>query len=140
MIEQLFEFASRHPLLVGGFLAVLLVWILYEVRRSSANVVSSSEATRLINREDAIVIDLREPKEFKAGHISGARNIPDARLESRLSELDKFKDKPVILVCKTGQSSAAAAAKLDKAGFTRVTRLRGGISQWQADDLPTVTK
>lgn len=140
MFDQYIEFATRHPFLVAPFVAVLLVWGLYEARRSSANVVSSGEATALINREDAQVIDLRNAKEFKTGYISGAINVPNDNLDSRLTELEKYKEKPVILVCKSGQSSAAAAAKLEKAGFAKVKRLRGGIAQWQADDLPTVKK
>lgn len=140
MIDHLYQFATNHPLLVGPFVVILLIWAAYEARRAGVNAISSSEATQLINREDAQVIDLREAKEFKARHISGALNIPNSKLESRLSELEKFKENPIILVCKAGQQSAAAASKLEKAGFDKVKRLRGGMSQWQADDLPTVSK
>lgn len=140
MFDQYIEFATHHPFLVAPFVAVLLLWGLYEARRSSANVVGSGEATALINREDAQVVDLRNANEFKTGYISGAINIPNDNLDARITELEKYKDKPVILVCKSGQSSAAAAAKLEKAGFSKVKRLRGGIAQWQADDLPTVKK
>ncbi len=138
MFDRFLEFATHHPLLVGAFVVVLLVWALYEARRSGANAVSSSEATHLINREDAQIVDLREAKEFKAGYIAGAINIPNGKLDSRINELEKFKDRPVILVCKAGQQASAAALKLEKAGFSKVKRLRGGMAQWQADDLPTV--
>ncbi|UYG07804.1 rhodanese-like domain-containing protein [Halomonas sp. M4R1S46] len=140
MIDQLFEFVQNHPLLVGAFLLVLVAWILYEVRNSTASGVSASEATQLVNREDAVVLDIRESGDFKAGHIAGARNIPQSRLDERMSELDKFKSKPIIVVCKHGQSSGAALAKLTKAGFERVFKLRGGMTQWQADSLPVVKK
>ncbi|MBB3190118.1 rhodanese-like domain-containing protein [Halomonas cerina] len=140
MIDQLFEFVQNHPLLVAAFLLVLAAWIAYEVRASSASGVSPSEATRLINREDAVVVDLREAGDFKAGHIAGARNLPQSRLDERLTELNKFKDKPVIVVCKHGQSSGAAQAKLTKAGFERALKLKGGMTQWQADGLPVVRK
>ncbi|MFD2191387.1 rhodanese-like domain-containing protein [Pistricoccus aurantiacus] len=140
MIDQLFEFVQNHPLLVGAFLLVLAAWLVYEAMGSSRGSVGSSEATQLINREDAVVIDIRDAKDFKAGHIAGARNIPQSKLDARLGELEKFKDKPAIVVCKQGQSSSVATAKLTKAGFSRALKLKGGMAQWQADSLPVVKK
>ncbi|MCE8035172.1 MAG: rhodanese-like domain-containing protein [Halomonas sp.] len=140
MIDQLFEFVQNHPLLVGAFLMVLTAWIIYEVRNSAASGVSSSQATQLVNREDAVVVDTREANDFKAGHIAGARNIPQSRIDDRMSELEKVKDKPIIVVCKSGQASGITVAKLTKAGFTRVFKLKGGMMQWQADGLPVVKK
>lgn len=140
MIDQLFEFVANHPLLVGAFALVLLAWIAYEIRNSSAGGVTSSQATQLINREDAVVVDIREAGEFKAGHIAGARNIPQSKLDSRLNELEKLKEKPVIVVCKQGQAAGLAVAKLTKAGFTRPFKLKGGMLQWQSDGLPVVKK
>jgi rhodanese-related sulfurtransferase len=140
MIDQLFEFVQNHPLLVGAFVLVLTAWIAYEVRNAGTSAVTSSEATQLINREDAVVLDIREANDFKAGHIAGARSIPQSKLDSRLTELDKFKDKPIIVACKHGQSSGAALVKLKKAGFERAYKLKGGITQWQADGLPVVKK
>lgn len=140
MIDQVFEFVQNHPLLVGAFLLVLIAWIVYETRSASTNALTATEATQLINREDAVVVDIRENKDFKAGHIAGARNIPQSSLDSRMSELDKVKAKPIIVVCKHGQSSGAAQAKLAKAGFERAYKLRGGMAQWQGDGLPVVKK
>ncbi|WP_344703739.1 rhodanese-like domain-containing protein [Halomonas cibimaris] len=140
MIERLLEFAQNHLLLVGGFFAVLLAWLAYEARRAASNGVTPGEATQLINREDAVVLDIREDKEFRAGHIAGARHIPQSKLDERINELDKAKSKPVIVVCKHGQSSGVAQAKLAKAGFERALKLSGGMAQWQADGLPVVKK
>ncbi|WP_043531081.1 rhodanese-like domain-containing protein [Litchfieldella xinjiangensis] len=140
MIDQLFEFVQNHPLLVGAFLVVLTAWIAYEVRGASRSGVTSSEATQLINREDAVIVDIRETNDFKAGHIAGARNIPQSRIDDRMNELEKVKDKPIIVVCKHGQSSGIVLAKLQKAGFERAFKLRGGMAQWQADGLPLVKK
>ncbi|GGX84014.1 sulfurtransferase [Litchfieldella qijiaojingensis] len=140
MIDQLLEFVMNHPLLVGAFLLVLAAWIAYEVIGSSRSGVTSSEATQLINREDAVVVDIRDAGDFKAGHIAGARNIPQSRLDTRLNELEKLKDKPLIVVCKHGQASGIALGKLTKAGFERVFKLKGGMTQWQADGLPLVKK
>lgn len=140
MIDQLFEFVMNHPLLVGAFLLVLTAWIAYEIKGSTSSGVSSGEATQLINREDAVVVDIRDAGDFKTGHIAGARNIPQSRLDDRMNELEKLKDKPLIVVCKHGQASGAVLAKLAKAGFTRAYKLKGGVSQWQADGLPLVRK
>ncbi|MFG6668098.1 rhodanese-like domain-containing protein [Halomonas sp. HNIBRBA4712] len=140
MIDQLFEFVMNHPLLVGAFLLVLVAWLIYETRSASTHAVTSSQATQLINREDAVVVDVRESKEFKAGHIAGARNIPQSNLDTRMKELDKVKDKPIIVVCKHGQSAGTVQAKLGKAGFERAYKLKGGMAQWQADSLPVVKK
>ncbi|QTP57261.1 rhodanese-like domain-containing protein [Billgrantia antri] len=140
MIDQLFEFVQNHPLLVGAFLLVLTAWIAYEARNSASSGVSSSQATQLINREDAVILDTREAGDFKAGHIAGARNIPQSRIDERVGELEKVKDKPVIVVCKSGQASGITVAKLAKAGFSRVYKLKGGMMQWQADGLPVVKK
>ncbi|GAB2788099.1 rhodanese-like domain-containing protein [Halomonas shantousis] len=139
MIDKLFEFAQNHPLLVGAFLLVLLAWIAFEALRGNHGV-STGEATNLVNREDGVIVDIRDSKDFKAGHIAGAKNIPQSRLNDRLNELEKFKDKPVIVVCKHGQSSGVAVAQLSKAGFSRVSKLKGGMGQWQADNLPVVRK
>jgi rhodanese-related sulfurtransferase len=140
MIDQLFEFVQNHPLLVGAFLMVLTAWIIYEVRNSAASGVTSSEATQLINREDAVVVDTREAGDFKAGHIAGACNIPQSKIDDRMKELEKQKEKPIIVVCKSGQSAGVTVAKLTKAGFSRVFKLKGGMMQWQGDGLPVVKK
>jgi len=140
MIDQLFEFVQNHPLLVGAFLLVLTAWLIYETRNAATSGVTSTQATQLINREEAVVLDLRESKDYKAGHIAGALNIPQSNLDSRMNELEKHKSKPVIVVCKHGQSSGAVQAKLAKAGFERAVKLKGGMMQWQADSLPMVKK
>lgn len=140
MIDQLLEFVSHHPLLVGAFVVVGVAFMAYEARRNAAGGVSSGEATALINREDGVIVDLRDKSEFRKAHIPGSRNIPNDRLDDRMQELDEHKDKPIIVVCKMGQQSGAAVEKLKKAGFTRAVRLKGGISQWQADNLPTARR
>ncbi|WP_110693617.1 rhodanese-like domain-containing protein [Salinicola halophyticus] len=140
MIDQLFEFVENHPLLVSAFLVVLLAWLAFEAKRGGASGVSTTETTSLINREDGVVIDIRESNEFKAGHIAGAKNIPQSRLKERLPQIEKHKDTPVIVVCKQGQTSSAAVTELSQAGFSRVYKLKGGMAQWQADGLPVVRR
>jgi rhodanese-related sulfurtransferase len=113
----------------------MLLWPF--VRRGTGGPwVSPTEATHLINREDALVIDVREPGEFTAGHVLGAKNLPLARLEAAGAELPKRKDRPVIVYCETGERSGRAAATLRKQGFSRVLNLSGGIGAWRQAGLP----
>ncbi|HEY3073925.1 MAG TPA: rhodanese-like domain-containing protein [Burkholderiales bacterium] len=113
----------------------MLLWPF--VRRSTGGPwVNPTQATQLINREDALVVDVRDPGEFAAGHVLGAKNLPLARLESPGADLAKRKDRPVIVYCDGGERAAKAAAALKRQGFTRVVNLSGGISAWQQAGLP----
>jgi len=98
--------------------------------------VSLLQATQLINQGKTLILDVREPAAFAAGHLRDARNIPLKELPNRMGELDKFKERPVIAVCQSGVESAKAAAQLRKAGFTGAVGLNGGIGAWQAQGLP----
>ncbi|HJV75837.1 MAG TPA: rhodanese-like domain-containing protein [Noviherbaspirillum sp.] len=98
--------------------------------------VSTLQATQLINQGKSLVLDVREPEAFAAGHLRDAKNIPLKDLPNRIGELDKFKSKAVIAVCQTGVQSAKAAAQLRKAGFNEAFSLDGGVSAWQAQGLP----
>jgi rhodanese-related sulfurtransferase len=101
---------------------------------------SPAEATLLMNREDALVLDVRETGEWSSGHITGARHISLGQLDKRLSELDKFKEKPIIVVCATGNRSSSACGQLKKHGFSKVFSLGGGVSSWRDANLPLTTK
>jgi rhodanese-related sulfurtransferase len=113
-----------------------LVWPALQRRGSR---VSLLQATQLINQGKTVVVDVREPSDFAAGHLRDAKNIPLKELPNRVSELEKFKSKTVIAVCQAGVQSAKATAQLKKAGFDQVVSLDGGLSAWQAQGLP-VTK
>ena len=136
-MEQAFEFVSNHLLLVTAF-GVLLAALLVTENRRSGKSVSIAAATQLINREEGVVLDLRAHSEYSAGHIVDALNIPYTSLVSRMTELDRHKEKPLILVCKMGQHSRAASKSLMKAGFLRVVRMQGGMAEWSAANLPLV--
>lgn len=97
-----------------------------------------TEAVRLINHANALVLDVRENAEFAAGHIAEARHIPLSQLEARLSELQKWKDKPIVVICQSGRRSARACGILRKNGFARVSNLAGGLAAWQDAKLPIV--
>ena len=134
------EFIRNNILLIvvalvsGG----MLMWPL--VRRTTGGPwVNTAQATHLINREDALVVDVREPGEYGAGHILGARNVPVARL-GESGDLGKRKERPLILYCDSGDRSGKAAAALKKQGFTRVVNLSGGIGAWQQAGLPVEKK
>ena len=110
----------------------MLLWPL--VRRSAGGPsVDVAGATHLINREDALVVDVRDQGEYESGHILGARSIPLARIES--SDL-KRKDKPVIVYCESGDRASKAAALLRKKGFDKVVLLNGGLGAWKQAGLP----
>jgi rhodanese-related sulfurtransferase len=94
------------------------------------------DVTMLINRGKATILDVRDAKEFAEGHLADAKNIPLAELDKRITELDKFKSRSLIVVCKSGARASAAAAKLAKAGFADVVNLEGGVAAWQKAGLP----
>lgn len=137
MIDHLFEFAGNHFILVGIFVALLVAFLINEGKQGGASI-STGNLVNLMNREGALVLDVREEKDFIQGHIAGAVNIPYANLDNRISELDPHKDKPVVLVCKMGQHAGAAGRKLKTLGYSNVTRLTGGMAEWSGANLPMV--
>jgi rhodanese-related sulfurtransferase len=98
--------------------------------------VGPAEAVTLINRKDAVVLDVRDEAEFAGGHINNARHVPEKQLAERTKELDKLKSKPVIVSCATGRRAATVADSLRKQGFVEVVALRGGIAAWQQAGMP----
>jgi rhodanese-related sulfurtransferase len=136
-MSQLFEFVGNHPILVGIFAVLLTLFIRNETQRGGRGV-SPQELVNLVNKEGAVILDVRDSKEFAAGHIVDAVNVPHTSLESRLPELEKYKEKPVTIVCKMGQHAGTAGAVLRKAGFASVSRLSGGMTEWRNQNLPVV--
>jgi rhodanese-related sulfurtransferase len=123
-------------LLSGG----MLLWPLLQKARTGAKEVSVPQAVQLINRRDAVVLDVRDTAEFDAGHIPNARHIPLAEVEKRLKELEKFKQRPVIVSCRSGTRAGAACGVLRKHGFAEVFALKGGILGWQQATMPLEKK
>ncbi len=114
----------------------MLLWPLLRRMIFGIGEVSPDAAVALINREQALVLDVREDAEFAAGHISAARHIPLSQLASRVTELQKWMDKPVIVNCQSDMRSASACSLLRGSGFTRVFNLGGGLNAWQSAKLP----
>ena len=136
MVAHLIEFATNHFLLVGLF-AVLLVMLIALELKKGAKSVSPRELTALVNNDQGVVIDIRNKKDFAAGHIVGSLNFPQDKLASRVSELEKYKGKTLIVVDAIGQHAGTACAELVKAGHT-AAKLGGGVSGWRGDNLPVV--
>ena len=113
----------------------LLVWPLLR-RGAGGPSVNTLEATQMINRQDALVLDVREQAEYAQSHILNSRGLPLSQLDARAGDIQKFKDKPVIVYCATGSRSSAAAAALRKRGFSNVVNLSGGFAAWQQAGLP----
>ena len=131
------DFVRNNLLLivVAVVSGAMLIWPLLR-RTTGGPWVDASMATQLINREDALVVDVRDQGEYGAGHILGAKNWPLDHLDERGGEAARRKDKPVIVYCDAGDRTPKAAAALRKLGFTRVVNLSGGLSAWQQAGLP----
>ncbi|MDB5814490.1 MAG: sulfurtransferase [Rhodocyclales bacterium] len=118
-------------------LAFVSGWMLFvPLLRGDPDAVSPQQAVLLVNRENAVIVDVREQTEFAAGHLPAARNIPLKEIESRSAELKKFIKRPLIVVCQSGNRSRSALASLRKAGFERVVNLDGGFAAWSQAGQP----
>ena len=112
-------------------------WVVLTLRgNGQKNLLAPTQATSLINREDALVIDVRDLDEYAVGHVPESRNIPLSHLAERASELNERKDSPLILVCQTGVRTGAASKQLTALGFSRVYALEGGLNAWRTAGLP----
>ena len=133
-----FVFISEQWLLVSLLLVLIYAFAFLE-RIKGGKPIPAHEATRLINSEEAVLVDLRDAKDYGEGHIAGSLHIPLGKLGSRLSELDKYREKTIILADKLGQHAGSAGKTLNKEGF-QVRRLRGGVAEWIGQGLPLVKK
>ncbi|MDZ7752053.1 MAG: rhodanese-like domain-containing protein [Gammaproteobacteria bacterium] len=137
-MDRVIEFSGNHLGLVSAFFVVLALLLATFLRASLQGFksVDPMGATQLINHDDAVVVDIREPKELSEGSIINSTHIPLAKFDGSVKQLEKHKDKPVIVVCRSGSRSQVACATLTKNGFDRVYNLKGGILAWQGAGLP----
>ena len=126
-------------MLVVGLMMVLTLLVLHEMRKAGPSL-SINEAMQLVNSEGGVFLDIRDAADFARGHITDALHIPAAALAGRSAELEKFREKPVVVVCKMGQSSGPATKTLRSQGFSRAQKLAGGMMEWDAQKLPVVTQ
>jgi len=137
--ELIFQFLGEQWVLVVGLMMVLTLLVLHETRKAGPSL-SISEAVQLVNSEGGVFLDIRDAADFARGHITDALHIPAAALAGRSAELEKFREKPVVVVCKMGQSSGPATKTLRSQGFNRAQKLAGGMMEWDAQKLPVVTQ
>jgi rhodanese-related sulfurtransferase len=138
--EQLQAFASSSPMLSMALVGLTLAIIVTEIARlfRGYKALRPAELTGLINRDNALVVDLSASADFEKGHIAGSRNIAPSQFDPENKVVAAAKQLPVVMVCRNGQASATAAKRLKKAGFEQVYWLDGGVAAWQQADLPLI--
>jgi rhodanese-related sulfurtransferase len=115
---------------------VMLLWPLVSRLFRMSHEVGAMEAVQLINRRDALVLDVRDTGDYAAGHIANAKHVPEAQLADRIKELEKHRSRPIVVSCRTGSRAPAVSGMLRKKGFAEAFALRGGIAAWQQASLP----
>lgn len=131
------EFVAQQWVLVAALLVSIGMLFFHEARKSGPSL-TPQQAITMVNGEEGIFLDLRDGGDFKQGHIVEAVNIPAAKLSSRIAELEKYKARPIVLVCKMGQQAGAAGKELKAAGYEKVYKMSGGMMEWGNLQLPTV--
>jgi rhodanese-related sulfurtransferase len=142
MLTQISEFAVNHPYLVMAFVVLLALVFFNEMKIATQRFASltPAAAVQLMNKEDVVVLDVREPSETVGGKIAKAIQIPVGAVAKRVDELEKFKDKTLLVYCKSGARAGAACKELSKNGFDKVYSLNGGLLAWQDAHLPVSKK
>lgn len=138
-MQEYIDFARSNFIIVAGFFAVLGFIVKTEISRLTQKYkqVGVNAAVMILNKDDVLALDVREDKELKdAGMINGARHITLGQLPSKMTELAKFKQKPVLVYCRSGSRSGHACQLLTKAGFEDVYNLAGGVMAWESANLP----
>lgn len=136
------EFALHNWLLFLALFAILGMLIGGEILRKMRGVstLDAPSALRLINDQDAVIVDIRDAGDYKEGHIPQARHLPFSALQERVGELAKVKDQPIIVYCRSGATSQSACVLLKKNGFANVHSLKGGLPSWLDAHLPISRK
>ena len=136
------DFITNNFVLFAALGVIIALILRLEIKRAlrGFKVVTAAEAVQLINKEDAIVLDVREDNERLQGSIRGAKHLALSVLKQRLEELKEFAERPVITYCKTGNRSIEACEILKKNNFSNVMSLKGGIEEWRTSNLPVVKK
>ena len=139
-MQEYIDFARNNFLIVAGFIAVLGFIIKTEISRLTRKYkqIGVNEAVMLLNKDNSIVLDVREDKEIQGGKIKDAKHITLGQLPSRIAELGPDKQKPILVYCRSGSRSGHACQMLTKAGYEDVSNLAGGILAWEAANLPVV--
>ena len=141
-MSQYIEFATNHWMLVVALVVVTVLLLINIFGQSLQGYKSASptDATLLINRDDALILDVREDKEYQTGHIVNSVHIPLGMMKNRIGELDKYKGKPIVVACRSGHRSGQACSLLKKGGHENIYNLRGGVMAWESANLPLQKK
>ena len=139
-MSRLIEFLANHSLLGMLFFALLGMFLWTFFGAAGGRRIEPGQATRLINHENAVVLDVRNDGEYEQGHIINAVHVPMSAIAQRLDKLEKYRSRPIITACGTGQKAASASGMLRKHGFEDVYSLNGGIAAWQGASLPLTKK
>ena len=138
MLTRIPEFIANHQILSLAFLGIGVALIANELSRFTRGYKSltPAELTRLINQENALVVDVSPLNDFDKGHIVGSKHVAMSQFDPENKQLAKVRELPVAVVCRSGMQSGQAAKRLVKAGFTKVYTLDGGIAAWQQAEMP----
>lgn len=138
-MQQFIEFIGNNPILATIWM-VLFLWLLYSFIQSHLSPIKelgTHDATLLMNKSEALVLDIRTPADFNKGHILGAKTLSQEQVnKAEFKSLEKFKSTPIIVVCAMGVSARKTATQLLKDGFTQVSILKGGMNTWTSEGLP----
>ena len=134
-----FEFLAQQWILVAALLTSVAFLVFHESRKAGPSV-TPQQAINLVNKEEGVFLDLREAGDFGEGHIADAVHIPATKMQARIAELEKYKNRPIVLVCKMGQTAGGAGKQLRAAGYENVYRMTGGMMEWTNLQLPVVKK
>ncbi len=139
---DILDFLQRHWMLTAAAVGILFMIITNEAARMTRKYseINPSEATRMLSHDEPLLLDVREIDEFRAGYLMGAKHIPLGQLAAKADQFAEWKDKPVIIYCRSGNRSGVACGQLAKLGFTKLYNLAGGILAWQHENLPVKKK
>ena len=131
-----FVTSNIFPISIAFFSGLMLLWSIFGNRFRGVKEVKPAEALQLINHKNAFVLDVREANEYNGGHVLNSTLIPLGTLKARLDELEKYRDRPMVVVCRSGSRSGTACAILAKHGYAQAYNLAGGVLAWQRNNLP----
>jgi rhodanese-related sulfurtransferase len=132
------QFLEGNLMMVLVFVSsgLMLLWSFFGNKIRGIQEVDTTAALQLINHKDALILDVREQKEYDDGHVLNAKLIPLGKLHDRIGELEKFRERPIVVICRSGNRSSHATAQLSKQGFAQAYNLVGGVMAWQKANLP----
>lgn len=141
-MQHFFDFMLNNWLLFAALLVILILLAMTTVRSRllGFNEIKPNEAVQLMNHENPLLLDVRELDEFNKSHIIGATHIPENELENRIKEIETWMEKPILIICRTGQRSAKAASTLKHNSFKQLHKLDGGMMAWVSASLPVQGK